>query len=44
MANKDNSISLNVNEKIRACEVRLIGADGGNVGIVSFNEALDMAR
>lgn len=44
MANKDNSISLNVNEKIRAREVRLIGADGGNVGIVSINEALDMAR
>lgn len=44
MANKDNGISLNVNEKIRAREVRLIGADGYNVGVVSINEALNMAR
>lgn len=44
MANKDNGISLNVNERIRAREVRLIGADGENVGIVSINEALNMAR
>ena len=44
MANKDNGISLNVNEKIRAREVRLIGADGNNVGVVSINEALNMAR
>ena len=44
MANKDNGISLNVNEKIRAREVRLIGADGNNVGGVSINEALNMAR
>ncbi|MGN0929033.1 MAG: translation initiation factor IF-3 [Alphaproteobacteria bacterium] len=44
MANKDNSISLNVNEKIRAKEVRLIGADGENVGIVSISDALNMAR
>lgn len=44
MANKDNGISLNVNEKIRAKEVRLIGADGENVGIVSIGSALNMAR
>lgn len=44
MANKDNGISLNVNEKIRAREVRLIGADGENVGIVSISDALNMAR
>ncbi|MBD5397895.1 translation initiation factor IF-3 [bacterium] len=44
MANKDNGISLNVNEKIRAKEVRLIGADGENVGIVSISSALNMAR
>ena len=44
MANKDNGISLNVNEKIRAKEVRLIGADGDNVGIVSISSALNMAR
>ena len=44
MANKDNGISLNVNEKIRAREVRLIGADGNTVGVVSINEALNMAR
>ncbi len=44
LANKDNGISLNVNEKIRAKEVRLIGADGENVGIVSISSALNMAR
>ena len=32
-----------VNEKIRAPEIRLIGADGENVGVVSPERALDMA-
>ena len=44
MADKNNSLSLNVNEKIRAREVRLINQNGDNVGIVSVMEALDMAR
>ncbi len=44
MADKNNSLSLNVNEKIRAREVRLINQNGDNVGIVSVVEALDMAR
>jgi len=33
-----------VNESIRAAEVRLIGNDGGNVGVVTIREALQMAR
>ncbi len=44
MADKNNSLSLNVNEKIRAREVRLIDQNGENVGVVSTAEALNMAR
>jgi translation initiation factor IF-3 len=33
-----------VNEQIRVREVRLIGPDGGNVGVVSTQEALRIAR
>lgn len=44
LANKDSGISLNVNEKIRAKEVRLIGSNGENIGIVSISTALNMAR
>ena len=44
MADKNNSLSLNVNEKIRAREVRLINQNGENVGLVSVSEALEMAR
>ncbi|MGD8402365.1 MAG: translation initiation factor IF-3 [Anaerolineales bacterium] len=33
-----------VNEGIRVSEVRLIGPDGNNVGIVPINQALEMAR
>jgi translation initiation factor IF-3 len=33
-----------VNEGIRVAEVRLIGADGGNVGVVTIREALQLAR
>lgn len=33
-----------INEQIEAKEVRLVGADGGQVGIVSLEEALDVAQ
>lgn len=33
-----------VNENIRATEIRLIGADGENAGVVSPEQALDMAE
>ncbi|MCZ2128008.1 MAG: translation initiation factor IF-3 [Anaerolineales bacterium] len=33
-----------MNEGIRVAEVRLIGPDGGNVGVVSIKEALRIAR
>jgi translation initiation factor IF-3 len=33
-----------VNEAIRVSQVRLIGSDGGNVGVVTIREALQMAR
>ncbi|MGD0174705.1 MAG: translation initiation factor IF-3, partial [Anaerolineales bacterium] len=32
------------NEQIRSKEVRLIGADGANVGVVTLQEALRLAR
>ncbi|MDO6656109.1 MULTISPECIES: translation initiation factor IF-3 [Bacillaceae] len=35
---------MNVNEGIRAREVRLVGADGNQIGVKSKSEALDMAR
>ncbi|MDO5718402.1 MAG: translation initiation factor IF-3 [Tissierellia bacterium] len=35
---------LQVNEDIRVKEVRLIGADGEQIGIISTKKALDMAR
>lgn len=44
---RSNHISANefrVNEGIRVAEVRLIGPDGGNIGIVSIKEALKIAR
>ena len=45
MADRNNgALSLNVNEKIRAREVRLINQNGENVGVVSVSVALDMAR
>lgn len=34
----------NLNERIRAKEVRIIGANGENVGVKPINEALFMAR
>ncbi|HSB65057.1 MAG TPA: translation initiation factor IF-3 [Anaerolineales bacterium] len=33
-----------INEAIRVKEVRLIGADGGNVGVVSIQEAIRLAN
>ncbi len=45
--NKEKLISANefrVNEGIRVTEVRLIGADGGNVGVVPIKQALQIAR
>ncbi|HMZ07717.1 MAG TPA: translation initiation factor IF-3 [Anaerolineales bacterium] len=44
---KEKHISANefrVNEGIRVAEVRLIGPDGGNVGVVPIKEALKIAR
>lgn len=44
---KEKHISANefrVNEGIRVAEVRLIGPDGDNVGVVSIKEALEIAR
>jgi translation initiation factor IF-3 len=44
---KERRISANdfrVNEGIRVPEVRLIGSDGGNVGVIPIREALQMAH
>ena len=44
---KETHISANefrVNETIRVPEVRLIGADGENIGVVSIKQALQIAR
>jgi len=44
---KEKHISANdfrVNEGIRVAEVRLIGSDGSNVGVVPIKKALEMAR
>ena len=39
-----NKFSLNINEKIRSREVRLINQNGENIGIVSITQALNMAQ
>lgn len=47
LINEEKLISANefrVNEGIRVAEVRLIGPDGGNVGVVPIKEALKIAR
>lgn len=47
LRHEEKLISANefrVNEGIRVAEVRLIGPDGGNVGVVSIKEALKIAR
>ncbi|NWF64929.1 MAG: translation initiation factor IF-3 [Chloroflexi bacterium] len=44
---EEKHISANefrVNEGIRVAEVRLIGPDGGNIGVVGIKEALKIAR
>ncbi len=41
---KGRSKKANINDQIEAKEVRLIGADGEQVGIVGIDEALEMAQ
>ncbi|MCX2779996.1 translation initiation factor IF-3 [Microbulbifer thermotolerans] len=41
---KGRSKKARINDQIEASEVRLIGADGEQVGIVSLNEALEAAQ
>src|ERR671919_166391 len=38
------SVDPRINERIRAPQVRLVGADGTQVGIVSVQDALERAR
>jgi len=40
---KISASEYRINNEIRVKEVRLIGADGGNVGVVSLEEALQLA-
>ena len=35
---------IRINEKIRVAQVRLIGPDGGQLGVVSIQRALDLAN
>ncbi len=35
---------MRINDEIRAREVRLVDEDGGQLGLLSINEALDIAR
>jgi translation initiation factor IF-3 len=37
-------IRININNRIRAGQVRLVGAEGNQVGVVPITEALSMAR
>ncbi|RPJ18934.1 MAG: translation initiation factor IF-3, partial [Chloroflexi bacterium] len=39
-----SATEFRVNEGIRVPEVRLIGPDGGNVGVVPIKQALQIAR
>ncbi len=41
--NRDNKDKVLMNERIRAKEVRLIGKDGENIGIIETSKALKMA-
>lgn len=41
---RNNDTGTRINELIRVPEVRLIGADGSQVGVVSSSEALKIAR
>jgi len=38
------SIHVRINNQIQAPELRVIMEDGGNLGVISFKEALDKAR
>ncbi len=42
---EESSLSkqVNVNEKIRASEVRVVGSDGRQLGVMPLNRALDLA-
>ena len=44
IANNSKSKELEINEQVRDKEVRLIGADGAQLGVVSSREALRMAE
>ena len=44
IGNKDVKDTVNINEKIRAKEVRLIADDGSQLGIVSTIEAIRLAK
>lgn len=45
MTQQDKSgINVRINHHIQVSEVRLVGADGGMVGVVSVKEALKMAQ
>ena len=35
---------ININNQIRAAELRVIGADGGNLGVLSLKDAQDAAK
>jgi translation initiation factor IF-3 len=42
--NTSSNNNLNINEKIRAREVRLIGADGTNLGVIDTRDAIRQAK
>lgn len=44
MKHKDSKNKTRINEQIRASELRVIGADGANLGVISRDEALQRAR
>jgi translation initiation factor IF-3 len=44
VATKDVKDSTNINERIRAREVRLIDEGGGQLGVMATNEALKIAK
>ena len=44
VATKDVKDSTNINERIRAREVRLIDESGGQLGVMATNEALKIAK
>ena len=42
--NTNSSSQMRVNGKIRAREVRVIGPDGKQLGVIPLNDALNLAR